>query len=556
MGDDLRRALQGRPVRARGDSRRYRARKWYARQRGAVWVAAAAACVLICGLAVMRHETGVAQAQAQLASAGVEQERALAHTLLFDYFIQLQQIPGSTAAQQEAVTEANAYLDKLSAANPSRALALESVRGYTTMGILLGSPYFQNLGDPPRALRTLNKALPLAQGLLASDPGNTDARKALAGVHFAVAQVLLGDGKPRDALPHLQVAADMYAALLGRPDADAKAMMNATNTLSTLADTYSHHGNGTLRDPAKAAGYLQKTLVEFRRCEQIDKTGITCARGRAITYTKLGTIAEPIDVRQARSYYDQALASLRSLPAAIQQKVPVQRSYSIVRTRLIVLDVYENKLAEAQPMIDQERADGAKAVAADPMDARALFDQDALDESLISAYFSIGNHAQALRSSERDLQLANKLVAMQPKNPSWAFLQAEATLAHGRALLETGQNAEGEREGSRGLDMILPLATAPDAEPDALNTAAEYLTIFRRHPAEEGPVAVAFAQRAIALSGAPEIDGLLLLSQTQRYAGNTIASMQAAQAALKLLAAYPNSRGHAADVAQAQALLK
>jgi len=113
LADDLRRALDHRPVSARVGTTRYRLDRFVRRNRTLVAGAIAATLVLTAGVAAMTHEASLARAQSRRADAGVEEERKLAHILLFDYFEQLKRIPASTDAQRRAVAQALHYLDSL-----------------------------------------------------------------------------------------------------------------------------------------------------------------------------------------------------------------------------------------------------------------------------------------------------------------------------------------------------------------------------------------------------------------------------------------------------------
>lgn len=81
FAEDLRRWLAGMPVRAQGDTRTYRLRKFVARHRLAVGSASAALLALVAGLALSLWQAGVAREQARLAEAAraqAESERARA----------------------------------------------------------------------------------------------------------------------------------------------------------------------------------------------------------------------------------------------------------------------------------------------------------------------------------------------------------------------------------------------------------------------------------------------------------------------------------------------
>jgi non-specific serine/threonine protein kinase/serine/threonine-protein kinase len=555
LAAELTRALEQRPVEARGDSRRYRVAKFYQRNWGTVWATAAMTVVLAMGLTAMAREAKVARLEKSRAEASIDQETKLAHLLLFDYFTQLQQIPGSTDAQRRAVTLAVQYLDGLTATAPSAAVKLETVRAYTAMGTLLGSPYYQNLGDAPGAIKTLLKALPLSEQLVHSDVANAAYQQARAGVQMALGQVYMGSGNAKLALEYLQPAAETNWKLANRQDADLKTVMAATTPLGLLGDDYSQRGNGTMRDPAKATEIYERVRSLNERGLQLDPACARCKRGLAVADTKLGQLTEGHDTDRAMVDYERGLAVLGTLSEADQAKTPVQRSFGSLRLALIGLYLHGGRKAEAEALLDEERARVGQTIAGDPMDARARFDLAAIDSTAMDAYFSIKDHEGALLSSGRFLDSTNILFRLQPKNETWKYLHANALLSHGKALMESGRREQGEVECSQGLQLVLPMAADADAEPDTLGTASQFLVYLHRDPAKDAPLAVSLAQRAMSGGGQDSSDQLLLLAEAQRFNHQVKESKGSAQAALKILEATPKGLGHGTDIVQARELI-
>ncbi len=554
LADDLRRALSGMPVEARGGAPVYRARKFYRRNRGSVWAAAAAVVVLTVGTAAMAREGQIARAEQQRADQGVERERQLAHLLLFDYFTQLQQIAGSTDAQRQAVASALSFLDELSASAPGDAVRLESVRAYTAMGQLQGSPYYQNLGDAPGGLVTLNKALPMAEALARNNPGSLDDQNGLIGVQMVLGQVLMGLSKPKQALGYLQAAAKSSREVAERPGASLASMVLASRVQGLLCDDYTYKGAGMLVDNAKGTEAGQAMVALNERAARAYPPCPPCQHGKVIALTKLGSIQDAIDTKRAYEYYDQALALLRAMAADQQGRVPIQRSYGIVRTRMIALEIYAGRNPDA--LIAEERSNELKAIAADPFDVRARYDLAGLDSSMMDAYNSVGNKQKTLAEAVRFLESTTILVKLRPKNQTYQYLQSTALLQHGRALSRSGQEAAGQREMDAGMVVLLPLAQDPDAEPDTLGMASEFLIQMHRNPARDGPLAVEFMRRSIGNADAPTSDQLLELSQAQKLAGQTTDSRDSARRALALLESNPRGGfGHDKDVALARGLV-
>uniref|UniRef100_Q01P94 Serine/threonine protein kinase n=1 Tax=Solibacter usitatus (strain Ellin6076) TaxID=234267 RepID=Q01P94_SOLUE len=107
FSEDIRLYLEGRPVRARKDTTRYRASKFLRRNRlGAALSALALIGILIGVLAVKR--------QARRAEYRFQQVRKLANTVLFDVEQNVATLAGSTKARELIIKTALEYLDNLS----------------------------------------------------------------------------------------------------------------------------------------------------------------------------------------------------------------------------------------------------------------------------------------------------------------------------------------------------------------------------------------------------------------------------------------------------------
>ncbi len=554
LAADLARARDGRPVLARSGTARYRAARFLGRHRTLAIGTAAAALVLGVGVAAMAHQAAVARAESARANTGVDEEMKLAHLLLFDYFDELRKIPGSTGAQRQAVTQALDYLDRLSATTPRADVSLETVRAYTAMGTLLGSPYYQNLGDAEGALRTLQKALPLAASLTRSDPGNVLYQQAQTGVQMALGQVYMGSGKAKLAVDYLKPASETSWRLANQPGASFKTVMAAATPLGLLGDDYSQRGSGTLHDPQKATEAYQRAREINLRGLALDPACGRCKRGLAITLTKLGQLASERDVQAAEAEYRRGLQVLNTMTPAEKATMPVQRSFGTLRLALVELDLFTGRTAAAGPLLAEERAKSQKAIDADPLDARARFDLAAVDSTVFDAYLATKDYKNALDSSSRYLVSANVLARLEPDNVTWKLLHASALLSHGKALVETGQRPRGLAECDAGMEILLPIARSEDATADALGTASQYLVYLHRDAARDGPLAVLYAQRAMAGSP-PSADQLLLLAEAQRFNRQPAESKVSARSALALLEATPNGLGHAASMRQAGALL-
>src|SRR5581483_8064820 len=152
FAEDIRRHLDGRPVKARPATWRYRAGKLLRRHRIAI-PAAAAALLLIVVFAV------TALWEARRAQRRFDEVRRLAHSVLFELHDAIQSLPGSTAARELLIRRALEYLENLyREAGRNAAVAREVALGYERVGIVQGNVGDSNLGHVAASLESFRRA--------------------------------------------------------------------------------------------------------------------------------------------------------------------------------------------------------------------------------------------------------------------------------------------------------------------------------------------------------------------------------------------------------------
>ena len=550
MAEDLRNALANRPVRARTGSLRYRAGKFYLRHRTILRGVAASLVTLTAGLIAVAHEGSVATAETLHAEAGVEDERKLAHLLLFDYFEQLKAIPGSTDAQRRAVSQALVYLDGLAQGGAGSALALDRVDAYTKMGNLLGNPYEENIGDGARALATLQKAVALSRQLLTQLPDDLHVLQSSAGAEQSLGRVYFGSGDPRLAAEHLRPAADISRRIVDIPGADVATIAQAASVVDSLGDVYGQEGAVTLDDPTAAiAAYEQAQAIDARGL-RLDADCARCRRGIALEYWKIGMLLEASDQDKAATSYENGLTTLAQFSPAEQATARVLRLDTVIRQRLGNLLIAAGRGEAGIHLLTDVRQRFRDAVQADPMDARARFDLAALDASLADGYEHLGNGKEARTADREFLDTMTTLVAQDDKNAMWRLHRAEAQVRWGTVEIDLGDTAQGQRARNEGLGTLIQIAHAADSDANVLDLVANALTDAHREP----QLALTFAERA-ASAKRDSAQPLITLARAQRAVGRTADAHAAAEQALKLLEAHPKSLGNSEQAAQARSLM-
>ncbi|MEO8028002.1 MAG: serine/threonine-protein kinase, partial [Bryobacteraceae bacterium] len=159
FGEDLLRFQAGKPVIAHPESAAYRIRKFVRRNRLSVGVALLAAVAILGGGFATLWQARIATQARQRAEARFQEVRQLGNYLIYDIHGGLQELPGSTALQEQVVERAVGFLDALSRDSTlDRQLQLEVAAGYQKLGDALGNPNQASLGDRKRALEMYDKA--------------------------------------------------------------------------------------------------------------------------------------------------------------------------------------------------------------------------------------------------------------------------------------------------------------------------------------------------------------------------------------------------------------
>jgi tetratricopeptide (TPR) repeat protein len=226
LSEDLRRHLEGLPVRARADTLGYRTSKFARRHRAAVAGAALVFLSLVAGIVATARQARIAEANRARAERRFGDVRRLANSFLFEFHDAIQDLPGSTPARKLVVTKALEYLDSLaSEAAGDGALQAELASAYQRVGDVQGLPYVANLGDSEGALKSFEHAYAIRLELLRQQPKDLDRMSAACAAATRVGRVHIVRGDLGSALARFQEALPRCLQVLeargGAPDGEA-----------------------------------------------------------------------------------------------------------------------------------------------------------------------------------------------------------------------------------------------------------------------------------------------------------------------------------------------
>jgi tetratricopeptide (TPR) repeat protein/predicted Ser/Thr protein kinase len=230
---DIRRHLDGLPVRARSDRFGYRAGKFVRRNRGPVAAGVLLAIALIVGTAATAYQAQ----QARLAQARAERRfadvRKLANSLLFDYHDAIRDLRGARPVRERMVRDALGYLDGLAnEAKEDPTLQRELAGAYDRIGDLQGGEP-SSLGDTDGAAVSYGKAVEILETLLRADSTSRTLRRDAANSSLALGRVVWGRGDVAGGLEHVRRARLLLHPLVAASPSDTglRWQLSAANNL-------------------------------------------------------------------------------------------------------------------------------------------------------------------------------------------------------------------------------------------------------------------------------------------------------------------------------------
>jgi eukaryotic-like serine/threonine-protein kinase len=389
FADDLRRALDGRPVLARGDSLTYRAGKFLRRHRLGAAAAAAAVLSLAAAAGVAAWQARRARASEAVARRRFEDVRGLARAVLFDLHDAIAPLPGSTKARATLVSTALRYLDSLAAdAASDPALARDVAAGYARLGRLQGG-YNANLGDTDGAIRSHRAAIRILEPL-ADSPAATEAdRDALAAEMHALAGLL--DPGNAEALPMHARALGIRRAILARDPASPGARRALARSLAAVADFHT-----VRRDFPSAVPLREEEHAVFRAAASEPGASDNDRRNLALSDKTLGALYEVTDRRpEALALYREALALDEARVAADPGSLEAWMDLSFSLGSLGSYAFADGDLAASRDVYARALALREAVAAADPANAWARTAVLRAHERLAAIEEKLGNHKAA-----------------------------------------------------------------------------------------------------------------------------------------------------------------
>lgn len=427
FADDLRRYLNGRPVRARPATFGYRAGKFIGRNKIAVGAAVILVLALLGGGIVTVWQARRAAWHAERAAHHFRDLRQLANSFLFEFHDAIATLPGATAARQLVVGRALQYLDGLARdTSDDPQLQIELAQAYVKVGDVQGKPYTPNLGDAPGAVRSYQKAIQIAEPLARREHGSaiTSARRTvmtacanLAGVQSRMSDL---DSATRNNSRALEIA---------------ERLVNEDSTHTKEWREMIVGCEVGLGDAIEAGNHRREDPVLFRNALEHYR--------RALAIAEELLAATPNSVLELRR-----LARCCTRVAAVLAELGAQTGEAATFDECFALHNRTLELHEVALKLEPENATIRRNIA---------------DELVMTAYahaLARRDLDEAIAKCARALEIEKPLAAADPSN---AEAQQDLSFAHyvnGRLFQAKGDPATAEQHYAAALEILEPLVRA------------------------------------------------------------------------------------------------
>ena len=453
FSEDIQRHFDHVPLVAHAPTWQYRGRKFLRRYRAGVLVATTLLVILIASSVSIAWQWRVAQRERGRADRRFNDVRRLANSFLFDFDKAIQDVPGTTAAQQLIVDRAREYLDSLARESDDPQLTRELATAYEKVGDVEGDPYSQSLGEPGAALESYTKALALREKL----PRNVDTMYELAGSHLKIADVAWVQRNWKQAEQNYSMAMQLDEQALSSTPTRVDIRKQLSLVYTGMGDTAVE-----VDDLAAAERDHQRSLQI--RYALANGGGPAEQRSLAVGFLKLGDVANDRgEIPGAIERYQAALRIFHQLAAADPRNAQFRSNRIATLNRLGLAQRKNGQTGKALASQQEALALATEAAREDSSDATAKRDVASTESLLADDLLDLHQDADAVAHLRNDLRLQKELLAADQSNAQTRRDVWIATWQLGGALLTGGSGGEARNVLENSLQQAIDLLKrAPD----------------------------------------------------------------------------------------------
>jgi non-specific serine/threonine protein kinase/serine/threonine-protein kinase len=438
FSDDIRRHLEGLPVRAVADTLTYRASRFMKRHTLAVTASVIFVITLLGGITATVREARIARIERAKTERRFQDVRNLANSLIFDIHDSIKDLPGATPARKVIVERALKYLDSLSGdAGGDPALQQELATAYERVGDVQGNSRYSNLGDTEGALASYRKAAGIRESLLAKDPNNIALKWSLWGNYVATGWVLEARHQFQDELISMRKAMALAESLLPQAK-DAKELDRLAGSYYALANGQHYTG-----DPDGA-------LQSYQRAIAIEKSAVAASPASAVLIRShlAGDYSGAASILADQNKFSVAIDDQRQATTLLEGVAAANPTNATARGFLA--DSYQftgeyllgnSNLEESLHQYRHAQTMYQELMVSDPTNVVFPYRLGHTNLGIGKVLMEQGKPSEALESEKAAVAIMRRLTEAHPDNGWDAQGLVEATLALGDAYRQLAQDS-------------------------------------------------------------------------------------------------------------------
>ncbi len=447
FSEDIRRHLEGLPVYARPLTLKYRASKFFHRNKVTVIAGFLVFLSLLTGITVAVWQAFEARKAEQIAQKRFEDVRQLANNVVFKYHDAIENLPGSTEARKMLVTDALKYLDNLAEnATDNPSLQKELARAYLKMGDVQGKMYAANIGDTKGALESYEKAVDLMEKTVENYPNDIEAKEILIQAYDLYAFITLRNGAAEadstKEIVHKAIA--LHEEVIRTEPNNDDRKIRLIELFVRLGDTDT--GNSAERKKFNdeqnfeiRLNHHQKALPLAEALLQTDNNDFEKIRTLARVYQRIGTDynwlgeqAERFDqIEKSEEMFSKALEFHTKMYELVKQMQEIEpenniskRYFSVALTNMAKSFSSNGKFEKALEMANENLILVNATLTEDKANREAEFDLSLGYEVFSEIYFRQKDYESALKYRLKTLELDEQIYASDNQNIE-VFLRTE-----------------------------------------------------------------------------------------------------------------------------------
>ena len=283
FAEDIRREMEGLPVRARRGSWSYRASKFLGRHTVGMAAAVIAGAAILGGVAATVREARIAAANEHTAEKRFNNVRALATSNLLELNDALEKLPASAPARHLLIQRSLESLDQLREdASDNRDLLRQIALGYERIAQLQGRFTGAGVGDVNSSVASYRKAVAIRSRLTEISHHDPDEIITEVGTLGNFTTTLLVYGRLGEALRTARTELALSSPLASSRPKDRRSLLAFANTNISLATALGGDGSGpSTREFDQAITHDRDALAILARLNSTDsQVGLRIAVAR------------------------------------------------------------------------------------------------------------------------------------------------------------------------------------------------------------------------------------------------------------------------------------